>query len=87
MRLCFACHQQEVPPRCRKYCFACSKTASMRWKRQMRRDARQGWLSGESSTPPWLDGWNSHEARKKYYRTYMQNWRAQRRSPTRCVAA
>lgn len=81
MPLCTHCHSRSIPPRNRVYCDVCSPNASRIWKARERRRFRAAWRSnGRSGTPPYLDGWESREAYRAYYRNYMQEWRKRRRA-------
>jgi hypothetical protein len=78
--LCAACQLRPIPRGNRRYCESCSPHASVTWKARHRRQWAADWRAkGRRGEPPWLDGWPSLEARRAYYRTYMAEWRRQRR--------
>lgn len=79
MPLCSICHAPLAAPR-RKYCgHICTKEAIRRWKRDVRERTRKLWLAGLSADPPWMDGWKTPDARRAYYRKYMQRRRRAQR--------
>lgn len=83
MSQCTACGRGIIQPPKRKYCDVCSVRASAMWKRRHRAAFARIWEEDPSGPPPWMDGWRSIEARRTYYREYMQKWR--RRSSTTVV--
>jgi hypothetical protein len=79
--LCKHCHERPIPPRHRVYCEICSPRASQIWKVRERRRFRVAWRSSSrTGPPPYLDGWESREDYRAYYRNYMREWRKRRKA-------
>src|SRR5262245_6963241 len=74
-RLCHSCEVRRISPRRRKFCDRCGMLASLVWKREKRREWRG---LGQKY---WLDAWKhvSDEERKAYFRTYMREYRQNKR--------
>lgn len=79
--VCQHCHTNQVGPRRRIYCDSCGPRASAIWKARNRPQMAELWRrDGKKGSPPWLDHWPSHDARKAYFRDYMRTWRSRRRA-------
>ena len=84
MPVCTICQATAAALR-RKFCSAaCAREGVRRWKRAMREQLRAEWQAKGSEAkrtaqPPWKDGWNDDEVRKKYQREYMRRRRQAQR--------
>lgn len=80
MLRCHHCRKAPIPKGYRRYCRTCSSLAPKLWKAAHRRLWADLWRQEGSAGPaPYLDGWESREAYRAYYRTYMAAWRRRRR--------
>ncbi len=82
MPICTICNSAALDPPRRKYCgVRCAAEASRRWKRDLRRSAREDFAAGRTTEPYWKEGWPSEEARKAYFRNYMRRRRHRSAAP------